>query len=676
MSTLDWLEEAPGIWRTAVGIPEDLTPLALSQAQPKHDALAQMGKPAFPLPMEAIFTQAQTSRTVINFPLENGEHLFGLGLQFMKLNQRGRTRYLRVNSDPRADTGETHAPVPFYVSSSGYGVLVNTARIVTVHCGSCGRKRTPTVIRDRNQDRQWQATPPASLVEIVVPAEGAELLIFAGNTVQEVVQRYNLYCGGGTLPPRWGLGFWHRVPTSFSAEQVIEEGDEFRKRDFPCDVIGLEPGWHTKSYPVTYEWSPDRFPEPAEFVGTMKEKGFRINLWEHAYVSPDAAIHAALEPLSGTHTVWGGLAPDYSLEEAQQILVQQHEQEHLAIGVSGYKIDECDGSELTGSSWMFPAHAEFPSGHDGEQIRQIYGLLLQQMTAEMFRKRDQRTYGLVRASMTGSAPLPYVLYSDLYDHRQYVRALCNSSFSGLLWTPEIRSAANGEEWVRRLQVVCFSPLAMLNAWSSGMKPWSFPEVEGIVRKYMKLRMELLPYFYSAFARYHFDGTPPFRAMAFENVDDKHLDLDDQYMAGDSLLVAPLFAGEQRRDVYLPEGVWYEFETCERFEGDQTISVEPGLERIPVFVRDGAIIPMMPPMDHLPLQGEPMPLVVKHYGKPGATFQIFDDDGETHAYERGDYQWRTLTAASAPDGSPEGHVSEVEEERSSAYGPITWQFMVS
>ena len=75
--------------------------------------------------------------------------------------------------------------------------------------------------------------------------------------------------------------------------------------------------------------------------------------------------------------------------------------------------------------------------------------------------------------------------------------------------------ATPEDWVRRMQTVCFSPLAMLNAWSSGTKPWSFPEVEPIIRKYLELRMRLLPYFYSAFARYHFDGTPPFRAMALE-----------------------------------------------------------------------------------------------------------------------------------------------------------------
>jgi len=96
-----------------------------------------------------------------------------------------------------------------------------------------------------------------------------------------------------------------------------------------------------------------------------------------AFGSPDARIYAALEPLSGSHRVWGGLAPDYTLSEAQEVLKSQHAAEHLAVGVAGYKLDECDGSELTGASWMFPAHATFPSGRDGGQMRQVYGLLLQ-----------------------------------------------------------------------------------------------------------------------------------------------------------------------------------------------------------------------------------------------------------------------------------------------------------
>jgi alpha-D-xyloside xylohydrolase len=346
---------------------------------------------------------------------------------------------------------------------------------------------------------------------------------------------------------------------------------------------------------------------------------------------------------------------------------------------------------------MFPAHATFPSGCDGEQMRQVYGLLLQQMTASLFSERNQRTYGLVRASLCGASSLPYVLYSDLYDHRQFVRALCNSSFSGLLWTPEIRSARDAEDWVRRMQTVCFSPLAMLNAWSSGTKPWSYPEVEAIIRQSIERRMRLLPYFYSAFARYHFDGTPPFRAMALEagrttpgigieasaamgdrpgeasENDSALLEVDDQFMAGDSLLVAPLFAGQTHREIVLPAGAWYDFETGARFEGARRIEVKPGLETIPVFARDGAIIPMMPPLPNAPRPGTAVPLEVRHYGTAPGAFMLFDDDGESCAYERGEYRWRGLEVQASSSGELQGSIAEVEGEWLSAYGEIAWRF---
>jgi alpha-glucosidase (family GH31 glycosyl hydrolase) len=674
MIPLTWSQVAPGIWRAAVGSPEQLSPLLASGAQPRMEALRAMGHEPFPLDAGLIGAEVGPCRNVVCLPVEPDEGLFGLGLQFMRINHRGRQRYLRVNSDPKHDTGETHAPVPFYVSSRGYGVLANTARIPTIHCASAGRRQTrqPAVARDFTSDPSFTYTPTVDTVEIVVAGEGFELYIFAGPTMLDAVRRYNLFCGGGAMPPRWGLGFWHRVNYKYTADEVLQEALEYRRRGYPCDVIGLEPGWQTRSYPCSYEWAADRFPDPSGFLRRMLAEGFRVNLWEHGYVSPDAAIFPKLEPFSGSHTVFGGIVPDYTLPEACETLKRQHDEAHLSIGVSGYKLDECDGSELTDIQWMFPAHATFPSGHDGEQLRQVYGLLLQRLTAELFRARDRRTWGLVRASNAGASSLPYVLYSDLYDHRQFVRALCNCGFSGILWTPEIRTAATAQEWVRRMQTVCLSPLALLNAWNSAAMPWSFPEVEPIVRQTMQLRMRLMPYLYSAFARYHYDGTPPFRAMALET--GQPLDIGDQWMVGDSLLVAPLFAGETAREVFLPEGAWYDFETGERFEGGGKVEVQALVEKLPLFVRDGGIIPLMPPSPHAPRPGETVPLKVRHYGAAPGVFGLFDDDGETLAYERGKYVWRRLRVAVSPDGTRRGSVSPVPDGWPSAYGEVTWQFL--
>ncbi len=148
-------------------------------------------------------------------------------------------------------------------------------------------------------------------------------------------------------------------------------------------------------------------------------------------------------------------------------------------------------------------------------MRQTYGIQLQKSLTEIFREKNRRTYGLVRASNSGGVSFPYAIYNDCYNFGESITGLINCGFSGILWTPEVRGAQNGEEWIRRFQVVCFSPLAMLDAWASGTKPWSFPEVEDMVRDIMKFRQRFIPYLYSAFARYHFEGIPPFRAIVLD-----------------------------------------------------------------------------------------------------------------------------------------------------------------
>ena len=176
---------------------------------------------------------------------------------------------------------------------------------------------------------------------------------------------------------------------------------------------------------------------------------------------------------------------------------EHFKKELLDIGVSGFKIDEVDGYD----QWVWPDNASFPSGLDGETMRQIYGTLVQKWSHELYKEKNERTYGLVRASNAGASSFPYVIYNDYYRHEDFITALINSSFCGVLWTPEVRKSGTPEEWLRRMQTVCFSPMAMINAWADGTKPWSFPEVYEQCQDVAFLRMQLLPYIYTTFANY-------------------------------------------------------------------------------------------------------------------------------------------------------------------------------
>jgi alpha-D-xyloside xylohydrolase len=688
---LHWVSVAPGVWKTVVGRPEAYNLLAAAGTHPNITAIGQVGEAPFPFHPEDIAADTGDGKTSLRFPLQHNEQLYGFGLNFQTVYQRGRIMQLHVDHFGGKDNGRTHAPTPFYVSSNGYGVFINTARYITVYAGSAVRKNSKEAPapKDRNTDKTWAARPYSDAVEILVPAAGVEVYVFAGPRPLDAVRRFNLLHGGGCLPPRWGLGFTQRVQKLYNAEDVKKEAALFAEQGYPLDFIGLEPGWQSKAYPCTLEWDSTRFPHPARFVQELAQMGVRVNLWTNPYISPDAPFYKQIVPYTGSHTVWLGVVPDFNLPQARDVFFGQLEKSQVNIGVSGYKIDEVDGYD----SYLWPDVARFPSGTTAEQMRQTYGLLLQRYSTELYHKRNQRTYGLVRASNGGGSAFPYVLYDDYYNHEDFITALLNSGFAGVLWTPEVRASKTAEEWLRRMQTVVFSPMAMINAWASGTKPWSYPEVAAQVKAIALLRMQMMPYWYSAFARYHFEGIPPFRAMNLEEgfvqeikkekgsasleenpyAEAATKEIKDQYMAGECLLVAPLFAGQTSRKVVLPKGRWYDFYTGAYAGDGEVITAAPGLDKIPVYVKDGGIVPLMPPLLHAPKAGEKFDLEIRHYGKKPALYQLYDDDGETYDYEKGAYSWRTIKVAFR-NGHPEGTISAAVKGKPDNIGKVTWKFM--
>jgi alpha-D-xyloside xylohydrolase len=477
----------------------------------------------------------------------------------------------------------------------------------------------------------------------------------------------------------------------YNQDDIMREVKEYEEHNFPLDFIGLEPGWQSMAYPCTFEWDSTRFPEPEKFLGELSRKGIYTNLWFNPYVSPKASIYPALQKHSGSHTVWNGIVPDIILPEVREVYKSHFIKNHINAGVGAYKIDEVDGYDF----WVWPDVATFPSGTSAEQMRQIYGLVWQQMTTSWFREKNRRTWGLVRASNAGASSFPYVIYSDYYSHRDFITALINSSFIGVLWVPEVRSSKNAEEWVRRMQSVCFSPMAMLDAWADKTKPWTFPEAEQAVREVVNLRMQILPYLYTAFAQYHFKGLPPFRAMnlvegfAFRPAADQgkldatlnpyasaiKQDIKDQYMVGDNLLVAPMFEGQKSRKVFLPEGKWYDFYTGDLVGENEIIEVSPGLDKIPLFVKDGGIIPLMPVHKNALDACKRLKLEIRHYGTGDGLYSLYDDDGMTFNYEKGEYSFTEFSVTRNKKGRLQGQMEKIAAGKPFSYDTeVIWKFM--
>ena len=661
-------ELAPGVIKLSAGSIDPFTPYAVLGGQPLTEAMERLPEAELPFDIDDILIEVNGRGCQVTVPLADGEQLYGFGMQYGTFGHRGTRKRPVVNDNPLNDLGYSHAPQPFYVSSKGYGILVNTARYTTFLCGS--NTKISQNARATEGNREKIADDPSQLYDnraggnqvfIDIPgAKGVEVFVITGPEVAGVVKRYNLLSGGGCLPPLWGLGFKYRVKGDATRDSVYRFARYFRDNRIPCDVLGLEPGWQTATYSCSYVWSDERFPGHRAMLDSLRREGYKINLWEHAYVHPSSPIRQAMEPYAGDFLVWNGLVPDFLLPEARRVFGDYH-QGLIDEGISGFKLDECDNSNIAfgSATWCFPDLAKFPSGIDGEQMHQLFGSLYVNTVDDLYRRMNLRAYQDYRSSGLFMSARSAVLYSDTYDHRQYIQALCNSAFGGLLWCPEVREARSAADFFHRLHTVLLSPQAMVNAWYLQYAPWlqfdrgknergeflpEAEEYESYARKLIDLRMQLLPYLYNAFYVYRTEGLPPFRPLLMDYPADERLrDLSDQYLIGDGLMAAPLYGDGDTRRVYFPEGVWYDFNTNERYEGGREYEITVRFDQLPLFVRQGTLLPLAEPVQYVDAETV-FRLHCRAYGTDEASCRLFEDDGTTYDFEQGKFNIVTLRAS--------------------------------
>jgi alpha-D-xyloside xylohydrolase len=663
---------APGIWRLRFGTPELFTPTHFRSANANTTALAKMASATnLPLDLGKLVFRASDQGCYLSLPMERRENIYGLGLMTELFDltqvagaQAGRRIFLQPTDSPENELGESHAPAPFYVSSQGYGVFVDTARFASFYTGDdapvsdhadaeAGGAETSTTELYRAREKRVK-----TMLVQVPAAKGLDVYIFAGPTMLQAVERYNLFSGGGPVPPLWGLGVQYRGYTKYGARDTLDLAARLRADHIPCDVWGVEPGWQSRVYSCSFVWNSNQFPDPDGFLKKMAQMNYRMSFWEHAFTHPDSPIYNALKPYSGDFLVWNGLVPDFASAEGRKIFLSQNRIALFDRGVESVKLDECDYQPDSFKPWSFPTCSIFPSGLDGELMHSLFGLLYQQTMAEPYTEKGLRTWGLVRNSHALGASLPYCIYSDSYDHRCYVRGIANQGFSGLLWSPELRDAKSIEDMYRRLETTLFSPDTVINAWYIKNPPWYqvsrgknnkdefMPERQAMtdgVRKLLQLRMQFIPYLYSAFNEYHNSGKPPIRALVLDwPKDPKVREIDDQFMFGDSILVAPIFAGETSRQVYLPKGEWHDFWTHEKIAGAQTITATNSWQEIPLYVKGGTLLPLAEPVEFIQ-PGTCFKITVNIVGNKTSDFTLDEDDGVSSAFLKGNQNKMLLHA---------------------------------
>lgn len=519
----------------------------------------------------------------MELPLAGDEEVYGFGLQLKGIRHKGRNLQLRVNADPLSYTGDSHAPVPFFVTTKGYGIYIDTARYINVCCGYI-KKKNRTQISQKNVMTSTEelyhksnAGEPSVMTIDIPSAKGVDIYVFEGDTITDIVSQYNMLSGGGCRVPEWGLGVLYRCYAKYTGDEVVKTAKYFREKDIPCDIIGLEPGWQSDSYSCSYVWNKELYPNYKKTVQELLDMGFHINLWEHAFVCANSPIYSSLFEHSGNYEVWQGLVPDFADEKAAAIFADYHRDTLVALGIDGFKLDECDGSDFTGD-WSFPKCAEFPSGMDGEQYHSMFGVLYMQAIIKALDKTP--TLSEVRNAGALSASYPFVLYSDLYDHKDFIRGMCSAGFSGLLWTPEVRDAKSKIDFIRRLQSNVFSVQCVINAWYCEKMPWLAFDCEDEVQELLNVRERLVPMLKKSFEEYWKTGKPPVRALVSDYTADRETYLiEDEYIFCDTLIVAPMTAEEATRKVYLPKGSWVDYWSREKVDAGW---FEVETDNIPVY----------------------------------------------------------------------------------------------
>jgi alpha-glucosidase len=594
------------------------------------------------------------------------EHFYGLGEKAARLDKR-RGSFVNWNSDtPGYIEGRDpiYQTVPFYLgleNGVAYGIFFD------------------------NSYRSYFDFGKSSQQRIWFGAEGGEMnyYFFYGPSIPKILGRYADLTGRMPLPPIWALGNQQSRWSYYPEAMVDAVVREYRQRDLPLDVVHLDIDY-MQGYRV-FTWDKTRFPNPKEMVKRLAGQGVKIvtivdpgvkhqptgtqaSTLSDPLASQEQSYYVFNEGVAKNYfqkrrdgrlfvpRVWPGdsVFVDYTLPEARRWWGDLH-RAYTEFGVAGIWNDmnePADFVDQTGKNQIDVVSHDEGENSTHAKNRNVFALLMSRATYEGLERLqpDKRPYVITRAAYAGVQRYATMWTGDT-----------NSTWDGLsLSIPMFQSLGlsgqpfvgsdvggfmgrgNGELLTRSYQVSFLAPFCRNHKTIDGydQEPWRFGKYyEDIIRKYLKLRYELIPFLYTTLETAHRTGVPLFRPLLLNYQDDSSTyNLDDQFMVGDDLLVAPILRpGITERLVYLPRGTWYDYWTNKKYSGGTMIRVDAPLDTVPLFVRGGAIIPKGPSMNFVGEKpGAPYFLIYPDaQGK--AQVSLYEDDGVSPAYRRGLYR---------------------------------------
>ncbi|MGM0451596.1 MAG: glycoside hydrolase family 31 protein [Thermodesulfobacteriota bacterium] len=583
--------------------------------------------------------------------LQPGERFVGLGEKTGSLDRRG-SAYVNWNTDYFAypiHADPLYTSVPFYMGIHGgrkYGIFFDNTHRSHFNFGAANNRFS----------------------SFGADAGSMDYYFFHGAGVAEILSDFTWIVGRMPLPPLWSLGY-HQSRYSYSPDrEAVGVARGLREKDIPADVIYLDIH-HMDRYKV-FTWDQARFPAPGRLIETLKQMDFRVVV----IVDPGIKIETGYAPYESAKKrrlflqypdgtdyageVWPGWChfPDFTNPETRRWW-QKWLTTYTALGIEGIW---CDMNEPAAWGHRVPDLVEFAwegGGAAHRKARNVYGMQMAKATWEgVAAAVKKRPFVLSRSGFAGIQRYAAVWTGDNVADDAHmladVRLVNSMGLSGMGFAGcdigGFAGDADSRLFARWIAVGMFFPFARCHSAvnSRAAEPWAFGEaVEAVARNYIKLRYKLLPYIYACFYECSRTGLPVARSLVIDWPDEAEIydpRYQHQYLFGPSILVAPVSSEKDMEKVYLPPGGWYDFYTDQFHSGPSKIVVETPPERLPLFVRAGAVIPMQP---HAPATtsappGGPLQLHV-YEGETADAFVYYEDDGESFDYEDGGYFRRQI-----------------------------------
>jgi len=599
------------------------------------------------------------------------EAFYGWGEWFNAFRRQSGNLRLRIRDAlAMLQDRETYSAIPIFFSSRGYAFF-----LLNSHTS------------------RWRIK--SETMEIEADGPGADYVVIYGPFFRRIISTYTAMTGRPPLLPRWAFGLWVTSYPQGDQKSVLEHVREHRNHQIPLDAVILDYHWEERFH--NFRWRLSLFPDPDGLIAGLKSQGVRLGLIITPFLNRRNRPLQKLLLNTFAHNIPPGLTRDD--ERALPEFNEAHRQGYLAhdnarwwFGAGGMP----DFANPRAASWwnnlmrpLYQQGVEFFKNDDGEYLPEnahsalgegaanmdgreyhnIYGFYYGRALYEGMQKLEDDQVGeyrrpliYARSVWAGSQRYPALFLGDqkatFEGIRSTLRAGLNLGMLGFAyWTPDVfglDGKTTPEIHMRYAQWALLAPVARY-FWrppkiDDTRFPWSHSEeVEANFRKYAELRYRLLPYYNNLAWEAYQTGAPIIRPMVLEfQHSNKLADVYDQVMLGDRLMLCPILEpGAVSRRILLPEGIWHDYWTQETWRGPGEIKYSAPMDRLPVLVRSGTLLPMGQPMDHIPDDHSLDQLELHIWPPYPANGWLFDDDGQTLAYQSGAFSRTRITTQGDP-----------------------------